>query len=236
LKGKIFNEKEAIAYYQRARPRYSTVEDEAPKYQKDVYDALYAQVAAGGRQVKPEEENVLKQVSIQQAVQLAKLTVAGKLAASYWLGLIQYDAKEYDAALDYLGIRTLQFGAEHVFWATGAYYNIARTWEASGQRKKAIEAYETNLLLRNDNGNLVRARWLRELDGGQTKKPAEMKTEAKKPEEKKKEDNKLEEKRTDTKKPEETKTKAQQLEDTKIGEKKIEDKKPEEKKTEAKKP
>ena len=31
----------------------------------------------------------------------------GKLAASYWLGLIQYDAGEYRCGLDYFSVRTL---------------------------------------------------------------------------------------------------------------------------------
>ena len=123
-----------------------------------------------------------------QAQQWLDAIIQGKLAASYWLGLIQYEQGEFAAALDYFRVRTLQFGPS-VFWATGAHYNIARTLEASGQRQKAIDAYETSIFLRNDAGNLVRARWLKELDGEKNKKAEE-----KKPEEKKSEEEKTEEK------------------------------------------
>jgi tetratricopeptide (TPR) repeat protein len=176
LKGRFFDEKEAIAYYQKARPRNQTVAEDVPRFARACFESFAQQRKARGDELTPAEEQELKQEAAWQAQQLARAIIEGKLAASYWLGLIQYDLGEFNAALDYFRVRTLQFGPR-VFWAPGAYYNIARTWEASGQRQKAIDVY---ILLHNDPGNLLRARWLAELDGGKNKKAEEKKTEEKK--------------------------------------------------------
>ncbi len=193
LKGRFFDEKEAIAYYQRARPRTSSVLEEAPKMAKAIFEFLSQQRKPDGGALTPAEERFLKQVAVLQAKQTVEAVIQGKVDASYWLGLIQYELGEYDAALDYFRVRTLQFGPR-VFWAIGAHYNIARSLEAKGERQQAIDEYEANIPLRDESGNLVlwndpgklvRARWLKELDGGKT-------AEEKKPEEKKIEEKKIE--------------------------------------------
>jgi tetratricopeptide (TPR) repeat protein len=163
LKGRFYNEKEAIADYQKARPRNRTVAEEMPKIEKAGFELLCSQWKEHGRNLTPEVEKELKQIAAWEARQVGSSIIQGKLAASYWLGLIQYDVREFVAALDYFSTRTLQFGPS-VFWAAGAHYNIARTLEANGNRQQAIRAYETDIFLRNDTGNLIRARWLRELD------------------------------------------------------------------------
>jgi tetratricopeptide (TPR) repeat protein len=94
--------------------------------------------------------------------------LGGKLDASYWLGLIEYDQGQYLSALDYFNVRVLKLD-RNLIWAAGAHYNVARSLEAAGQRSKAIKEYESV----GNPGNLVRARWLRELDG--EKKPEEKK-------------------------------------------------------------
>jgi len=173
LKGRYFDEREAIAYYQRARPRNQTVAEDLPKFAKASFESLLLQRKSQGGDLTPAEEKELMQEATWQAQQVAGAIIQGKLAASYWLGLIQYDLGEFTAAMDYFSVRTLQFGPS-VFWAAGAYYNIARTLEASGQRQKAIDEYESNIFLqydlRNDTGNLVRARWLKELGGERNNK------------------------------------------------------------------
>ena len=203
LKGRFFEEKEAIFYYQRARPRNQVVLEDVPKIAEACFESLSRQWKSHGGDLTPPQERELKQMAALQAQQATSAIIQGKLAASYWLGLIEYEKGEseheqgefnaaldyFRAALDYFRVRTLQFG-ERVFWASGAYYNIARTLEASGQRQKAIDEYESNLLLRIESGNLLRARWLKELNGEKGKKSEGKKTEEKKMEETKSESRK----------------------------------------------
>ena len=192
LKGRFFEEREAIAYYQRARPRSQTVAEDMPKFAKASFETLSRQWKPPDRDLTPLEIRELKTVAAWQAQQLAIAIIQGKLAASYWLGLTEYEQGDFAAALDYFGRRTLQFGPSYeqadfvaaldrfsramlqrgpkIFWATGAYYNIARSLEAIGQRSKAVEIYESIINLHNDTGNLVRARWLKELEGRKDKK------------------------------------------------------------------
>jgi len=194
LKGKLFEEKEAVAYYQRARPRTQSVFENIPRTATEYFETMSekAEKARNGK-LTPKENNELKQVAALWAQQAAAAYIQGKLDASYWLGLIQYDQGEYTAALDYFGVRTLQLslqldpqgiGGLQRLWAYGAHYNIARTLEAIGQPQKAINVYES-IDLRNDDGNLIRARWLKELEVAKNKKPEEKKAEEKKAEEKK---------------------------------------------------
>ena len=83
-----------------------------------------------------------------------------KADASYWLGLLSYDASKYDVAAEWLGKRSLLAMPEGP-WTAGARYNLARTYEALGEPDKAIELLEAD-----DSpqrlGNLLRARRLRE--------------------------------------------------------------------------
>jgi hypothetical protein len=46
-------------------------------------------------------------------------------------------------------------------WSPGARYNLARTYEASGQRDRAIQQYTENAKLDSDPGQTLRARWLK---------------------------------------------------------------------------
>ena len=235
LKGRYFDEKEAVAYYQKARPRNADVAEGAAKFAEACFEALAQSMKADGGEKKPEsgekkaaggdltpaEKKQLMEIATKLAQQQVDSIILGKLAASYWLGLIQYEQGEYLAALDYFRVRTLQFGTQlfgsAVFWAPGAHYNIAHTLEASGQRQKAIDAYASSILLRddagklylwNDAGNLVRARWLKELDEGKDKKAEEKKPEAGKPAGKPAGEpagEKVREKKPDEKKPDEGK-------------------------------
>ncbi|MCA9229392.1 MAG: hypothetical protein KDA57_01965 [Planctomycetales bacterium] len=85
--------------------------------------------------------------------------------ASYWLGLLSYDRGNFEIAVDWLGRRTLE--AEPAGdWASGARYNLARTYEKLGKIDEAIH------LLQADNspqrhGNLLRARTLQQSAGSE---------------------------------------------------------------------
>ena len=86
----------------------------------------------------------------------------GKIYASYWLGLIALDQGNYASAVDYFANRTLA-AAPGSMWTPGAHYNLARSLEAGGQFQKAIDEYVGSTFSAVYAGNLVRARWLKEL-------------------------------------------------------------------------
>lgn len=83
-----------------------------------------------------------------------------KADASYWLGLLSYDAGKYEVAAEWLKRRSLDALPEGP-WAAGSRYNLARTYEALGDRERAIELLEADDSPQR-YGNLLRARQLRE--------------------------------------------------------------------------
>jgi hypothetical protein len=84
-----------------------------------------------------------------------------KQDASYWLGLIAYQRANYPAAVDYFMTRTLLFMPNGP-WTNGARYNLARTYEISGDVERAILQYDVNADSPGYLGDLLRAKWLRE--------------------------------------------------------------------------
>jgi hypothetical protein len=159
LKGRLFDEKEAIACYQKARPRTQDMLKEMPKIAQDRMEWLVRQFKPEERDLTPAEIDKLKQLAELQAQEIVDAILRGKLDASYWLGLIEFEEKEYPAALDYFNVRVVNL--DHgLVWAEGAHYNVGRCLEANGQRAAAIKEYESS----TNAANLVRARWLRELD------------------------------------------------------------------------
>ena len=86
----------------------------------------------------------------------------GKQDATYWCGLIVFQRGNYEAAIDYFKKRTLEINSKG-HWARGARYNLARSYEASGQTDRAILMYGLDPSTPGYFGNLLRAKWLREL-------------------------------------------------------------------------
>jgi hypothetical protein len=84
----------------------------------------------------------------------------GKQDASYWLGLIAYQRANYPTAIDYFTNRTL-LAMPNGPWSDGARYNLARTFEASGDRERAILQYADNVDSPGYLGDLLRAKWLK---------------------------------------------------------------------------
>jgi hypothetical protein len=254
LKGRFYEENGAIAYYQKARPRVRMVLAEESKRAEAAYKSLKEQLVKSGKVITPSVDEQCKRLVADEIRMELEAIRMGKIDAAYWLGLIQYelgqekyaealqkderaehdmaqvlfkDAQaQYDSALDYFITRTLQAGSM-VFWEAGAHYNMARCQEMDGRWRDATQEYASNLVLRNDDGCLLRAQWLDEIHGVKPKKPAveQSQPKEKKPESKKKEDEgkKPAAKQSDEKKPDEKKPAA----------KKSEEKKPEEKKPEA---
>ncbi len=80
--------------------------------------------------------------------------------ASYWLGLIALERKDYETAIDYFQKRTLDARPKGP-WTAGARYNLGRTYEAMGKMDEAVHQYEAGQSPQR-HGNLLRARWLKE--------------------------------------------------------------------------
>jgi tetratricopeptide (TPR) repeat protein len=180
LKGRYFDDREAVAYYQRARPRYKLIDDIAPQFFKQHAEAYSKWKKPNGQPLAPNEVNGR---ATRDTLQFTASLRDGKHDASYWLGLIQYDSGQYRAALEYLVKRTPQAGPQ-AFWTSGVRYNTARCYEAIGQLQTAIDLYEASVLVPDDRGNivplhdpgsLVRARWLKELVSGTVEKAEEKK-------------------------------------------------------------
>ena len=155
LKGKLFDEKEAIAYYQKARPRNQEVEENMPKSEKADFEFSSQQwKKALDRDLTREEQIALKQRATLQAQLLAKAVIEGKLSRQLLAGPDRVRTRGIhggDGLLrsPYIAIRHRRGVGRR------RQYNIARTLEAVGKRDKAIEVYELSILLRNDRGNRV---------------------------------------------------------------------------------
>ena len=100
--------------------------------------------------------------SPQVREQLAGVYQLGKYSASYWLGLVAFEQGNHASAIDYFVKRTLD-AKPNGYWTPGAHYNLGRTYEAMGRREKAAEEYLSDEVSPAVHGNLLRARWLKEL-------------------------------------------------------------------------
>jgi tetratricopeptide (TPR) repeat protein len=80
-----------------------------------------------------------------------------KQDATYWLGLIAYHRGNYKTAVDYFSKRILDVAPDGP-WASGARYNLARSYEALGNFDAAKTEYEDDISPQR-HGNLLRARW-----------------------------------------------------------------------------
>jgi hypothetical protein len=104
-----------------------------------------------------------EELMASSAHQIEKIILLqGKQNASYWLGLIAYQRGNYSAALDYFTKRTLFFTPNNP-WTNGARYNLARTFEVAGDAEKARLQYASNDASPDYLGELLRAKWLKQV-------------------------------------------------------------------------
>jgi hypothetical protein len=98
------------------------------------------------------------------------LILLGKIDASYWLGLVTYERGSYAAAFDYFGKYTMNaWPGMPSPWTAGAIYNLGRTREAEGKADEAARIYRSNATAADAAGQLLRSKWLREVN--EEKKP-----------------------------------------------------------------
>jgi len=94
----------------------------------------------------------------RQIQQVQAFMRQGKVTATYWLGLIQYDTNRMDLAKNWFRQRVLDDGLQSD-WEDAATYNLARTLEALGELAQATELYKTEGLPQ-EHGNRIRARMI----------------------------------------------------------------------------
>jgi len=140
FKGEYDGEKGAKKHFLDARPSDEVIED----YR------LPNEVAK-----KVKRENI-SQIEARQTI----LMRLAKQDASYWLGLICFDQRDYSVAIDYFATRTLEKNPRGP-WVSGARYNLARTYEAQNKLDEAVHLYEDETSPQS-HGNQLRARWLKE--------------------------------------------------------------------------
>jgi hypothetical protein len=96
----------------------------------------------------------------------------GKFYATYWLGLSYYDAGRYDAAIEWLGERTVQVSPPSPF-TPGARFNLARCYEELGKLDLAKQWLESDKESPQRAGNLLRAKLLDTKGAGSKGKASE---------------------------------------------------------------
>lgn len=87
-----------------------------------------------------------------------RLQLESKAHASYWLGLIQMEQRDFPVAANWLKQRTLEQHPDGP-WTFAARYNLARCYEALGKTEDAVQIYLTDESPQR-HGNLLRARRL----------------------------------------------------------------------------
>ena len=111
---------------------------------------------------RPSDAELQKLRQFDPQDRLVPLLQLAKQSASYWLGLIAFDQGNYVSAEDYLKTRTLDVWPNGV-WASGAKYNLGRTYEALKKYPDALRLYQDNSTSVEYLGNLLRAKWLASL-------------------------------------------------------------------------
>ncbi len=91
-----------------------------------------------------------------------------KQDASYWFGLMAFQRGRYSSAIDWLQSKTIEVYPNGP-WSPGARYNLGRAYEASDKPDMAMLLYHSNASSPGYAGDLLRAKWLKEL--GEKRKP-----------------------------------------------------------------
>ena len=93
-----------------------------------------------------------------QIQQIQLLMRQGKVLASFWLSLIQYDTGRFDLARNWFRQRVLEDGVDSP-WEAPARYNLARALERLGETEQAGEILRTEGDPQ-EHGNRIRARMI----------------------------------------------------------------------------
>jgi hypothetical protein len=97
------------------------------------------------------------------------IKLLGKYMAGYWSGQVAYQLGNYATAVDFFRTRTIEAFPDMPL-TPGARYNLARSYEASGDWNQAEVLYG----ITGYSGDLLRAKWLEEAaKKRQTRRPGD---------------------------------------------------------------
>jgi tetratricopeptide (TPR) repeat protein len=170
FKGRFIDTPGAITYYQMARPSDSELLEGGAELTKALQEKYEKQMESELPDTAPERLAEARPHLYQLAGEMASQRVRfrnmscmrGKVAASFWLGVISFEQGGYAPAIDYFSKRVLEASPASP-WTVGARYNLGRTHEAAGEPQRAIDAYTGGSISPLFHGALLRARWLNEL-------------------------------------------------------------------------
>lgn len=120
-------------------------------------------------QARPANEDLVA-INAERYANVWQLALTIRQNATYWLGIVAYDLKNYETARDYFEMVLNQESS--VDWTAGARYNLGRAYEAlaaaakdptakADNTKKALETYHATYLKHPpDDQSLERAKWL----------------------------------------------------------------------------
>lgn len=152
----------AAHYYQLSRLPQDEIESASKQLEDKIFDLerTAAELAANIRVAEDEVQVArLQSQARQMRYRLKAFELRGQYAA-FWLGLVAYDRGDYEAAIRYFRDHTLKTYPGGV-WERGARYNLARSLEAAGKLREALEVLDADASFQR-HGSLLRARMLKE--------------------------------------------------------------------------
>jgi tetratricopeptide (TPR) repeat protein len=120
-----------------------------------VTNEFYRKMAGIERQLPENPQQ--REAAIKAISDVARLE---KFYATFWLGLTYFEAGRYDAAIEWLGERTVQVSPPSP-WTPAARYNLSRCYEQLGKLDLARQWLESDKDSPQRLGNMVRARMLK---------------------------------------------------------------------------
>lgn len=116
------------------------------------------------QEVRPTDRKIAN-----QSEEKRRIDTAAKLNATYWIGLLKFDAGDFNTSADWLARPELTAGDSR--WGGGARYNLARALEALGKLDEAIALLNADKSPQQ-HGNRLRAQSL-QIRADSTQKPTE---------------------------------------------------------------
>jgi tetratricopeptide (TPR) repeat protein len=162
LKGQFTGQQGATQYLQAARPSNQELADLEKKTANAIYEMAVPRIEKLPLDQQPAARKEAETEAAAEAAVQTALLLRAKHDASYWLGLLAFQRANYSSAIDYFARRTLEVMPDGP-WTSGAMYNLARCYEATGQWTDAGELYQSDPDSPGYHGNLLRARWLASL-------------------------------------------------------------------------